>query len=55
MKNTCHILIVDCPAARLMEELELKKKKCCKKYKRGKRCKKCPKRAAAFDVDGGLC
>ncbi len=21
-----------------------KKKKCCKKYKKGKRCKKCPKR-----------
>ncbi len=23
---------------------EKKKKKCCKKYKKGKRCKKCPKK-----------
>jgi len=26
----------------IIPEMELKKKKCCKKYKKGKRCKKCP-------------
>lgn len=26
------------------EELQCSKKKCCKKFKKGKRCKKCPGR-----------
>lgn len=32
------------PAFRDFAELECSKKKCCKKFKKGKRCKKCPGR-----------
>lgn len=30
------------PAFIIPEEMYCGKKKCCKKYKKGKRCKKCP-------------
>lgn len=30
-------------------KMEMKKKKCCKKFKKGKRCKKCP----AYNICGG--
>lgn len=33
-----------CPLSGLGINGDEKKKKCCKKYKHGKRCKKCPKR-----------
>lgn len=32
------------PAFRPIEEMYCDKKKCCKKFKKGKRCKKCPGR-----------
>ncbi|MGV4413460.1 hypothetical protein [Chryseobacterium sp. T1] len=33
------------PAFRVADELLCTKKNCCKKFKKGKRCKKCPGRA----------
>lgn len=35
--------LATCKGCRLFVEKD-KKKKCCKKFKEGKRCKKCPKR-----------
>ncbi|WP_297984227.1 hypothetical protein [uncultured Chryseobacterium sp.] len=32
------------PAFQVSEEMYCDKKKCCKKFKKGKRCKKCPGR-----------
>ncbi len=32
------------PAYYISEEMQCTKKKCCKKFKKGKRCKKCPGR-----------
>ncbi len=32
------------PAYQQVDEMYCDKKKCCKKYKKGKRCKKCPGR-----------
>jgi hypothetical protein len=33
----------ECPPVFCFFELEFKKKKCCKSYKDGKQCRKCPK------------
>ena len=31
-----------------------KKTKCCKKYKKGKTCKRCPKMSISLQAEGGL-
>ncbi|MEM9023393.1 MAG: hypothetical protein AAGB22_06610 [Bacteroidota bacterium] len=33
----------EAPESELSLVLDCRKKKCCKKYRKGKRCKKCPK------------
>lgn len=37
------IAIVQVPSEHLQELIDCKSKECCKKFKKGKRCKKCPK------------
>ena len=46
-KQSSEVIIIDSNLGLLSSCFELKKKKkCCKKYKKGKICKKCPKNHA---------
>ena len=51
MQTKAPITLTPSPESPMMLEIQAKKKfktKCCKKYKKGKQCKRCPKLRACY-------